>query len=308
MRCSIGFNQKLDLVQILGYDNSHMDNMQARVLLKLEWSALEDAIRQYGEKRTTSIRNALVFRNYRREIFLGCDTMENKFELHEGLPEYTANKLCANNDFDFKNRLISKKESYWQKESLVRSFGYYSGFLYAYLLDQTGSNWHYDLKNSDDLGELVQVAYNIDMPIEIKTTFEIIKHNYSFSNIFDFEQQLKLEKDSVLVQYYQIFLKDTVLILNLSKPHIGFNPNTLQPFDTLGTIYPYIIITDTWGRLEVNEGGCLLSKDWSKATVPVACIKKDSTNIKCDYWTLNIKPDWDLIKKGKTYFLLRNGE
>jgi hypothetical protein len=282
--------------------------MQARIYLKLEWSALEDAIKQSGEKRVASIEDALVFRNYRREMFPACDTMENKFELHEGLPEYTAYKLCASNDVDFKNRLLSKSEKYWQQESLVRSFGYYSGFLYAYLLDQAHANWQYQLKNNDDLGQLVQIAYNIEMPIEISTTVELIKHNYSFSEISDFEQELKLKKDSILAKYSQIFLNDTVLILNLTKPNVGFNPNTLQPFDTLGTIYPFIIITDNWGRLEVNNGGCLLSKDWKKATIPVVNINGDDNIIKCNNWTLKLEDGWDLIKTGKTYFLIRSEE
>jgi hypothetical protein len=299
---------EIGLDQNFGYDNSHMDNMQARILLKLEWSALEDAINQDGKQRITSIKDALVFRNYRREMFHGCDTMENKFELHEGLPEYTAFKLCTTNELDFKQGLNSKKDNYWQKESLVRSFGYYSGFIYAYLLDQTHNKWQYQLKSSDDLGQLVQNAYNIEMPIDVSAAFEIIKHNYSLTEISDFEQKLKLEKDSILGKYRQIFLNDTVLILDLTKPNVGFNPNTLQPFDTLGTIYPYIIITDNWGRLEVNDGGCLLSKDWSKATVPAVNIKKDGTTIKSNNWTLTLEAGWDLIKKDEKYFLLKQIE
>lgn len=296
---------EIGLASYFGYDNSHMDKMQARILLKLEWSALEDAIVQDGEQRINSIKDALVFRNYRRKIFHGCDTMENKFELHEGLPEYTAYKLCTTNDFDFKNRLISKKELYWQKNSLVRSFGYYSGFLYAYLLDQTETNWQFKLRDSDDLGQLVQLAYNISIPMELSPTFEIIKQNYSFHQIYEFEDKLNLEKDSILAQYKNIFIRDTVLVLHLSKPHIGFNPGTLQPFDTLGTIYPYIVITDTWGRLKVDDGGCLLSKNWSMATIPVAHLKIEDTTITSDHWTLSIEDGWNLVKKNKKYFLLK---
>ena len=119
---------------------------------------------------------------------------------------------------------------------------------------------------------------------------------------------MKLGKDSILEKYRQIFNNDTVLILNLTKPNVGFNPNTLQPIDTLGTIYPFIIITDTWGRLEVDNGGCLLSKDWGKATIPAVNINADGNIIKCNNWTLKLEDGWDLIKTGKTYFLIRSEE
>jgi hypothetical protein len=73
-------------------------------------------------------------------------------------------------------------------------------------------------------------------------------------------------------------------------------------------IYPFIIITDNWGRLEVNNGGCLLSKDWRKATVPAVNIKKNGITIKCNNWTLTLEEGWDLIKKDEIYFLLRIDE
>ncbi len=34
-------------------------------------------------------------------------------------------------------------------------------------------------------------------------------------------------------------------IINLQKPNIGFVPSTLQAFGDLGTVYPYIRITDS---------------------------------------------------------------
>lgn len=77
---------------VMGYDNSHMDEMDARILIKLEWEALFKALESEGEERKKAVKAALVFREKRREIYNKASD-ENSFEIEEGLPDYTAFKL-----------------------------------------------------------------------------------------------------------------------------------------------------------------------------------------------------------------------
>ena len=96
------------------YNNNHMDNMDARILLKLEWTALEKAINDETEKRNDYIKDALIFRNYRRMRYPQKDSMENKFEIHEGLAEYTGHKICSKSNEEFKKHVLYAREKNWK--------------------------------------------------------------------------------------------------------------------------------------------------------------------------------------------------
>jgi hypothetical protein len=49
---------------------------------------------------------------------------------------------------------------------------------------------------------------------------------------------------------------------------VSFNPNNLFDLGQYGTVYPTMSVTDTWGTLEVTEGGALM-KDWKVIYVPL---------------------------------------
>ena len=148
------------------YNNNHMDEMAARIWLKLEWKALEKALHSEGNIRKQAIIDAICFRKYRRTLFSNCDGCENRFEIHEGMAEYTANKICRT-DSDFKFYLQNKLDELWQKESYADSFAYFTAPVYAYLLDQSDLEWRNHLGSKDDISILVQAAYNIALPFDL---------------------------------------------------------------------------------------------------------------------------------------------
>lgn len=148
------------------YNNNHMDEMEARFWLKLEWKALELALQNEGENRKQAITDALCFRNYRRALFSKCDGCENRFEIHEGMAEYTAQKICRK-DSDFKSYLEKELGKLWESPSFVNCFAYYSGPVYAYLLDQSETDWRTLLSAKADIALMVQNAYEISLPIDI---------------------------------------------------------------------------------------------------------------------------------------------
>lgn len=150
----------------LPYNNNHMEEMDARVWLKLEWSALDFALSSEGENRKQAIIDALCFRKYRRALYSNCDGCENRFEIHEGMAEYTAQKLCRSKE-EFKSYLQTKLESLWVTKSYVDCFAYYTGPVYAYLLDETETNWRSQLGSNDDISILIQSAFNISLPFDI---------------------------------------------------------------------------------------------------------------------------------------------
>src|SRR4029079_18945604 len=75
--------------------NSHLDTLNGRIWIQMEWRALERALRQTGPARVAAIADALLFRAYRRSLFADAAGKENALELNEGLSEYTGVKLSS---------------------------------------------------------------------------------------------------------------------------------------------------------------------------------------------------------------------
>lgn len=148
------------------YNNNHMDEMEARYWLKLEWKALELALQSEGENKKQAITDAICFRHYRRALYSKCNGCENRFEIHEGMAEYTAQKLCRN-DKDLKLYLQNQLGKMWESPSFVNCFAYFSGPVYAYLLDNTETDWRSQLGARDDIATIVQVAYEISLPFDM---------------------------------------------------------------------------------------------------------------------------------------------
>ncbi|MGE5382216.1 MAG: hypothetical protein ACM3PX_02170 [Omnitrophica WOR_2 bacterium] len=286
-----------------GYENNHLDNITARILMKLEWSALKTSIIKSDSIDCHSILDALIFRNYRRSLFPGSDSMENRFEIHEGLAEYTSNKLCSSSVKELEGHLLAKHEDYWNKESLVRSFGYYSGFFYAFLLDCAKINWRGSVTSSTDLGMLLRDSLNLIMPHNLQKAYDSIKTNYDYSAIKDSEELIRKTKEALISKYTDSFLKNPVLKIGLIYPHFGFNVNSLQPLDSCGVVYETIVIIDEWGTLNVSSEGCLISNDWSYALVPATYIKVKENKIQSKSWELILNDHWEMIQKESNYYL-----
>jgi hypothetical protein len=103
------------------YDNSHMDEMDARISIQLEWNALFAALESTGERRKEAIANALSIRDDRRKKFSSAEN-ENRFEIAEGMAEYTSYKLC---DSTSKAQLAAARSLHdmtLEAPSFVRSF------------------------------------------------------------------------------------------------------------------------------------------------------------------------------------------
>ncbi|MDP4188552.1 MAG: hypothetical protein Q8905_10920, partial [Bacteroidota bacterium] len=286
-----------------GYNNRHMDKMEARIYLDLEWQALLKAIISSDEDRNIAIKDALLFRQARRQLFPGADTMESRFEIHEGLADYTAFKLCCNSETELKEKLLKRKSWYINNEgSCVRTFGYFSGFLYAYLLDETGTSWQKKLKCGDDLGTLLQHLLKIDLSIDTSNWFNQSKSRYPYEDICNQELKIHNKKEKILSDYKIKFTQKSVLQIDLISASYGIYSSP-YPIDSLGAVYPVIDISDKWGILKVKEGGCLISKS---AVVTAEGLIIDNQSIQGQGWTLKLNNDWSILKQGNNYIIKEN--
>ena len=80
--------------------NEHLDTLEGRVWMQLEWRALRRALESSGSDRAEAIADALAFRRERRRLFPGAADNERRDEIREGLASYTGVAAWANSPAD----------------------------------------------------------------------------------------------------------------------------------------------------------------------------------------------------------------
>ena len=77
-----------------GDDNGHLDTLEGRYLLQLEWRALAAALKAPDPAaRRTAVSDALLFRAERYGLFADAAKNEGALEANEGIAQYTGVRL-----------------------------------------------------------------------------------------------------------------------------------------------------------------------------------------------------------------------
>lgn len=285
------------------FNEINMDEKEARLWIKLEWKALRKAINTKGEERQLAIRDALIFRGSSRELYHKYAADEDKFETYEGLATFTYTLLCTNSPEEYKARLFENLDRIYSMQSYARSYGIIHGALYASLLYEKG----YDIKkiNTDnfDLGNAVKELYNIDLPGNCSDVAGNLAVNYDIEAINKEEEKRDTDiKESINVQISN-FTENPVVFIKLESPYFDFEPEDIHSLDTLGTLYNSMRVSDNWGKLTVDKGGCLVSNNLKFIRVTAKSFKADKNHISGDGWHLVIKDDWELVPVDKNYIV-----
>ena len=78
----------------------HLDSVDGRYWMRLEWRALARALRESGEPRALAIREALAFRQARHTRYPDKVETERALDINEGLASYTGTVLAAPSEAD----------------------------------------------------------------------------------------------------------------------------------------------------------------------------------------------------------------
>ncbi|HKG20785.1 MAG TPA: hypothetical protein VKC34_02715, partial [Blastocatellia bacterium] len=273
-----------------GPSNNHLDSVEGRVWLQLEWRALQEALVSRGAARRARVKDAMAFRSYRRQLFPAADSEERALEMHEGLAGYTGAKLSGRPDMA---RQIARQLAEAEKaDTLVRSFAYASGPAYGVLLDDTGVSWRKGMRPENDLGLILRQALSIKAPRDLKGEAERAAVSYRGGLLRASETEREDKRRRLAAMHKARLVDGPVLVLPLRKMEMQFNPNNLQPLDSLGTVYPDIRIVDLWGILTVSKGA-LMSPTFDKIRVP-APAEPGGRTIQGDGWTLELEAGWSL--------------
>lgn len=271
--------------------NRHLDTLEGRYLLQLEWRALARALMaDEPDARDGHIADALVFRHERRRVFPEAAADEAALEINEGIPEYTGVRVGLQRDEQRRAFAVYDLARFLDAPSFVRSFAYASGPAYGLLLDDADPEWRNRLGADADLGALLATAHGIDATVPADVATRTRRYDADGA-LRAAEETRERERVTRLATWRATLVDGPVLVLPLVNPSFQFNPQTLAALDDVGTVYPTLRLGDDWGELVVDGGAALLHADRQRVTV---ALPPDGIGLSGDGWTLALKPGWTL--------------
>jgi len=286
-----------------GYNTNNMDEAEARLWIKLEWKALRKAICSDGETQLLAIRDALIFRGSNRELYRKYANDENRFETYEGLDTFTYLLLCTKTTDEFRTKLFENLSRIYSMQSFSRSYGYIHGALYATLLNDKGFDFKTIRTENFDLGNAVKELYTIELPPICRDVAGSLAVNYGTDEIKKEEDERLAVINKSIQQQISTFTEKPVVFFELESPYFDFEPEDIHSLDTLGTLYTSMRVSDNWGKLTVDESGCLISNNLKYLKISAKDFNKDRNKISGAGWQVIMNDGWELIKVDQNYFV-----
>ncbi|HJT67771.1 MAG TPA: hypothetical protein VJ749_15035 [Pyrinomonadaceae bacterium] len=243
--------------------NAHLDDLNGRIWIQMEWRALERALRTTGPAQRDAIADALLFRAHRRSLFPAAAQNETALELNEGLAEYTGVRLSSADlqETALHADLILRQAR--NNPTFARSFAYVSGPAYGALLDFTGGPgralsggpsrplsgglWRKSLTPSSDLGELLRQRFGIRLSVSEAAARAAVAR-YNGEEIITLETQQEERRKHEIAEAKKKFLDGPTLILSVTADvNYSYDPNNVIGIDANNTVYPTLRMVDAWG-------------------------------------------------------------
>jgi len=301
-RLSLLLHESFHRIQpLIGFDSihetdcAHLNTELGRLYLKMELEALKATLSDTNFAE--HLKNALLFRTYRYQLFPEAGEAENLQELKEGLAEYTGSILAYKGDLPIQSHYISRINGFYGNETFVRSFAYVTLPVYSYFMQKTNQGWNLDISKNSNLTDYMDDFFGLDTRIVDSQYIMQLGKLYHMDSIMEFENIRELNRVQLVKTYKSRFLGRETVSIGLENMHIGFNPGNIMPLDSFGTVYPNLRITDNWGILEVDSGGALVSPQWNQVIIS-APLDINDTLISGMGWTLKLNQGWNLEEAG----------
>lgn len=285
--------------------NGHLDSLNARIWLQMEWRALEHAFWQQGEERKRDVADAIYFRNYRRSLFPAAAANEDALEMNEGMAEYTGFKLSTSSPEEYAVVVSAwLRAAPTRTPSYGRSFAYTSGPAYGGLLDLASKNWRTGLTPKTNLAELLAQAYGVQVPAAAALNKEEAlrrAERYDGGEVVAIETEKEVKHQARVAAARTTFVDGPVLVLPVDGEfNYTFDPNAVLALDDKLTLYEgEIQVSDAWGLLKTTEGALFVRNDKGFVRVQVPAPTNASKPLTGKNWTLELKPGWMVLLEGR---------
>jgi hypothetical protein len=171
-------------------------------------------------------------------------------------------------------------------------------------MQKSDDKWNLKINKMTNLTDFIFDFYSIKASELNDEEIMQIGQTYNIDSIIKFEKSRESVRLEQIEIYKTRFLGDSIVSIGLENMKIGFNPSNLMPLDSFGTVYPNLRITDSWGVLEVDSCGALVSPQWNNVTVSYPEVITD-TLISGKGWKLRLNDSWKLEKMNIEYNVVR---
>jgi hypothetical protein len=266
--------------------NEHLDTLEGRVWMQLEWRALRRALESSGSGRAEAIADALAFRRERRRRFPGAAEDERRDEIREGLASYTGIAAWANSPADAHRAAASAAAGGEMQSSFVGNFEAASGPAYGVLLDDLLPGWRRQVRGTSDLGDLLASSTNRPPTTDVA----VAAARYDGATLRTAEEARDRAQQVRIAELRRRFVDGPVL--TMPAPGRGTSDTTGSVvIPGAGTVFFHNFTqSGQWGRLEANDG-VLRASDGATLSVPVTGTL-EGTTLKGDGWSATLNSGW----------------
>jgi hypothetical protein len=202
-----------------------------------------------------------------------------------------------------RDRLIEYLDRIYTRPVFSRSYGAVTGAFYANLLYIRGYDFK-NIKSEDvDLAEEVKKLDEIQLPEVCRDVAGSIALNYEIGVIQDEEAKREADIRERIHGQISTFTEKPVVYLDLESPYFDFEDSDIHPMDTLGILYSALRVSDNWGRLTVETGGCLVSNNLKYLRITSKGYKADKNRIEGEGWHLVLNSGWAMVKTDENYLV-----
>ena len=270
--------------------NEHLDTLEGRVWIQLEWRALRRALESSGSNRAEAIADALAFRRERRRLFPGAADNERRDEIREGLASYTGIAAWASSPADARRAAAAALAGVAGSKSppppLVGNFEAASGPAYGVLLDDLAPGWRRQVRSTSDLGDLLGSATNRPPT----TNLAAAAARYDGAALRTAEEARDRVQQVRVAELRRRFIDGPVLTMPAGGSGTSDTTGSVG-MPGVGTVFfRNFTLSAQWGRLNANDG-VLRSADGTTLSVPVTG-PLEGTNLKGDGWSATLHSGW----------------
>lgn len=293
----------------------YLDETNARILLRLEYQALKNALKAIIEKRKTDViksylKDAVIFRKERQQQYSKYLNDELEIETLEGLANYTGFVLSScDNKYEKAIEEINQRE---EAKTYTRPFPYATGPAYGLIFDYLNISWRNSLDKTYNFADIYEVMILKSKITITKKELESAKFRNNFNEI-NKQEIAREEEQKKLISYYTDLLinKPTLKVALADIEHYGrtFNMNGTLTLNDKGIVYSSIKGRDksgnNFGNFATVEGknqlgkAGILSYDKDGLTYFVFSLpsKIEGRKIISDFYEIELNPDWKIIKQ-----------
>jgi hypothetical protein len=272
--------------------NEHLDALEGRISIQLEWRALRRAIESSGSDRAEAIADALAFRRERRRLFPSAADNERRDEIREGLASYTGIAVWANSPADARRAAVSALAGGESMSSFVGQFEAASGPAYGVLLDDLIPRWRRQLRSTSDLGDLLASATNRPPTTDVAAAAA----RYDGAALRAREETRDRAQQIRVAELRGRFVDGPVLTMPAAGSGTSDTRGSVG-IPGVGTVlFNNFTLSAQWGRLNAH-GGVLRAADGRTLSVPVTGPLEGAT-LQGDGWSATLNAGW-VVRPGE---------